>query len=189
MFVPYINFFIKLPFEHFQSDQLPAICQLPSGSSASVPYTAQSSGSAGRERIPLSMTIQLFRADRVRTLAELKNVQILHKMKENDEGGEGREARRKRNEVFIWLRSADLHGVGRSEKNVEVAELKFKSPNPKDFQASISVVDDEGVFQPEAIEVSGGRPTRYVIKRQNHADCDAGRTALAEQFPLSSLVL
>ncbi|KAL3085843.1 hypothetical protein niasHT_039007 [Heterodera trifolii] len=135
---------------------IPAICrQFPAGSNAAVPYPAAASncgsfgttagiGAAGDNKICLNGTAQ--RLSRAATAAPAyEGVQSLRMLKSSDdcctydEGASSDEhIMPRRNEVFIWLRSADLHGVGKSEKTIE---------------ASISVVDDEGVFQPEAIEI------------------------------------
>uniref|UniRef100_A0A914I6I1 C2 DOCK-type domain-containing protein n=1 Tax=Globodera rostochiensis TaxID=31243 RepID=A0A914I6I1_GLORO len=125
---------------------LPAICrQLPAGSSAAVPYLAAANsvpgGGCAVDKICLKASVQQLSRT---TSPVCKDVQMLRMLKGCDcaDGAEDEG----RNEVFIWLRSADLHGVGKSEKTVE---------------ASISVVDDEGVFQPEAIEIVSPEGVRH----------------------------
>uniref|UniRef100_A0A183CP00 C2 DOCK-type domain-containing protein n=1 Tax=Globodera pallida TaxID=36090 RepID=A0A183CP00_GLOPA len=126
---------------------LPAICrQFPAGSSAAVPYLAAANsatpgGGCAGDKFYLKASVQQLSRT---TSPVCKDVQILRMLKGGDcaDGAEDEG----RNEVFIWLRSADLHGVGKSEKTVE---------------ASISVVDEEGVFQPEAIEVVSPEGVRH----------------------------
>uniref|UniRef100_A0A915M1U0 C2 DOCK-type domain-containing protein n=1 Tax=Meloidogyne javanica TaxID=6303 RepID=A0A915M1U0_MELJA len=82
------------------------------------------------EKIPIKLNIQLFNEFNS-LITPSTNIQILRPLKlENEHFC--------RNELFIWLRDADFHGIARSEKSIE---------------AVVSVVDDEGIFLPEAIEV------------------------------------
>uniref|UniRef100_A0A1I8BJQ7 Uncharacterized protein n=1 Tax=Meloidogyne hapla TaxID=6305 RepID=A0A1I8BJQ7_MELHA len=82
------------------------------------------------EKIPIKLNIQLFNAYNS-LITSSTNIQILRPLKLEKENF-------CRNELFIWLRDADFHGICRSEKSIE---------------AVVSVVDDEGIFLPEAIEI------------------------------------
>lgn len=99
-------------------------------------------------KIPITLSIQLFAGTNrtaTATIPELRSFHPLKKLKAHHQaaaGGRTVMEERKRNEIFVWLRDADLHGIGKSEKNVE---------------AVVSVVDDDGIFQPEAIQINTPR--------------------------------
>ncbi|KAF7634190.1 hypothetical protein Mgra_00006368 [Meloidogyne graminicola] len=81
------------------------------------------------EKIPLILNIQLFNElnNNLNSLLNLStNISIIKPLKIENENIFNR------NELFIWLKDADFHGICRSEKSIE---------------AVVSVVDDEGSFR------------------------------------------
>jgi hypothetical protein len=80
-----------------------------------------------RMKIAINLTVQLFAGNRDQLISahsEIRQIVQIRKLKVDKIGKflpiphNGHEE--KRNEMFLWLRDGDLHGIGKSEKNIEV---------------------------------------------------------------------